>query len=90
MAKYIEIVRYKVTNGRTIEARQFYIDGPTLELERQVAWAAQVDARDGWYVVKDSVQFGTMQNGEFRERVTRRTPVIAFDGFRRLASHLRA
>jgi hypothetical protein len=36
------------------------------------------------------VKFGTIQAGEFVERRTRRVPMIAFDGYRRMASFLRA
>lgn len=88
MDMLIEVVRYNVTNGRTTEVRQFPIMGPTAELAKQVAWATQIDQRDGWYVVKGSVKFGSIQNGQFQERHTRSVPLF-INGYRRLASHLR-
>lgn len=84
-----EVVRYTVTNGRTTEVRVLPLEGPTVELEKAIRWAAQIDRADGWEVVRGSVKFGSLQNGEFLERKTRPVPLFV-GGFRRLASHLRA
>lgn len=90
MSMLVEVVRYQVTDGRTVETRLLPITGPTVEVERALRWAAQYDASNGWNVIKGSVKFGSMQDGQFQEIHKRRTPLIAFDGFRRMASHLRA
>lgn len=86
----VEVVRYTVTNGRTQEVRQLPITGPVAEVAKSLEWARKIDVADGWYVVKGSVKFGSIQNGQFQEIRKRPVPLFAFDGFRRMASHLRA
>jgi hypothetical protein len=84
-----EVVRYMVTDGRNFEARMLPVNGPTSEVERQLAWARDVDQRDGWYLVHGSVEFGTRQNGTFQVEHRRSVPLFV-NGFRRMSNFLRA
>lgn len=64
------------------------ISGPVIEAAKSLDWIRQVIERDGGKIT--AATFGTLQGGEFHPRNERKTPVTAFDGFRRLAQWLRA
>lgn len=87
MEKEYARIKYVEATG-TVGVLDVDITGPTTEAVRILDWTSQVISRDGGKVL--AVQFGTKQNGTFKERIARPTPHIAFDGFRRMSAHLRA
>lgn len=86
-----EYARLQVVDARGITAPAIVppvfvdISGPVVEAAKSLEWAVTVIERDGGKVI--DVKFGTLQAGEFRERVERKVPLFV-NGFRRMASFL--
>lgn len=84
-----EYVRLEVINHDGTKAAPVFVDisGPVVEAAKSLNWATQLIEQDGGKVT--SVQFGTLQAGEFRERLPRTVPLFVA-GWRRMSHILRA
>jgi len=83
-----EYARLEVLNHDGTQAPSVFVDisGPVVEAAKSLNWATQLIEQDGGKVT--SVQFGTKQDGRFRERLPRTVPLFVA-GWRRMSHILR-
>lgn len=83
-----EYARLEVVNADGTTGPVFCdISGSVIEATKSLDWLVQTIERDGGKVT--SAKFGTLQKGEFRERLPRTVPLYV-QGWRRMSHILRA